>query len=159
MIKPTIGIDQNHLSECSTMLNTLLTYEYALYTKTLNYHWNVTGPYFGILHAFFKAQYEELFEIVDSVAERVTTLGQRALGTLKEFAQQTEINETIDQSLSAQAMIGDLLNNHESIIRSLRISAQKALDHYHDAGTNNFLIDLIEKHEKMAWMLRAHLEK
>ena len=57
------------------ILNTLLSDEYVLYTKTRNYHWNVVGPRFNDLHKFFEAQYETLNEIVDAVAERTRAVG------------------------------------------------------------------------------------
>jgi len=55
----------------------------------LNYHWNVVGPQFHDLHKFLDAQYEELADIVDDVAERARSLGGPALGTLGEFLKQT----------------------------------------------------------------------
>lgn len=55
-------------------------------------------------------------------------------------------------------MISNLLADHEQIIRSLRTDADRC-EEYHDMGTNDFLIGVMEKHEKMAWMLRAHLDR
>jgi starvation-inducible DNA-binding protein len=55
-------------------------------------------------------------------------------------------------------MISNLLSDHEQIIRSLRTDANRC-EEYHDMGTNDFLIGVMEKHEKMAWMLRAHLDR
>jgi starvation-inducible DNA-binding protein len=55
-------------------------------------------------------------------------------------------------------MISNLLSDHEQIIKILRKNADECEDKYHDMGTNDFLIGIMEKHEKMAWMLRAHLD-
>ncbi|HSW73554.1 MAG TPA: DNA starvation/stationary phase protection protein [Candidatus Limnocylindria bacterium] len=156
-MQPHIGIKPEHLKECAAMLNKLLADEAVLYVKTLNYHWNVTGPHFDALHLFFQRQYEQMLTITDDVAERVRALGFPAFGTMKEFLGNTQLQEQLHVT-SEQDMIKNLLNDHEVIIRSLRTGQQMAMDKYHDAGTNNFLCDLMEKQEKMAWMLRSFLQ-
>lgn len=55
-------------------------------------------------------------------------------------------------------MLSNLLADHETIIRNTRIDADACDEKYHDMGTNDFLIGLVEEHEKMAWMIRVHLE-
>ena len=71
----------------------MLSDEYLLYTKTRNYHWNVTGPQFHDLHKFFEEQYTELNEIVDEVAERARALAGWSFGTLSEFSQHSRLKE------------------------------------------------------------------
>lgn len=158
VMQPNLGILTPHAASCATLLNKLLADEFLLYTKTLNYHWNIVSPHFGPMHLFFEKQYEQLSTIVDDVAERVRALGHPALGTMKEFLKATQLEEQAG-TLSEVTMIKNLLADHEAIIRSVRIDQKTAMDEYNDAGTNNFLCDLIEKHEKMAWMLRSFVSK
>jgi starvation-inducible DNA-binding protein len=153
-----IGLDEKARTAVIALLNTLLADEVLLYTKTRNYHWNVAGPQFHDFHKFFEAQYEQLDEIIDEVAERARSLGGLALGSLQEFAKQARLTERPAQSLAALSMVGNLLGDHESIIRFLRQDLDTAASSYHDAGTQDFLTGLMEQHEKMAWMLRAVLE-
>ncbi len=157
-MKPNIGMTDKDREAVVKVLNTLLADEYVLYTKTRNDHWNVVGPQFNDLHKFFEAQYTELNDIVDDVAERARALGGNSLGTLTEFLKQTRLKEQPGQYPDAATMIGNLLADHEAVIRSLRTDLQTVGDKYHDAGTNDFLTGLMEQHEKMAWMLRAFLE-
>jgi len=157
-MKPNIGLSDEERTGVVHILNTLLSDEYLLYTKTRNYHWNVVGPQFNDLHKFFEAQYNELNDIVDEVAERARSLGGWSLGTLTEFLQQTRLKEQPGQYPNARNMIANLLADHEAIIRYLRVDLETCADKYHDVGTNDFLTGLMEKHEKMAWMLRAFLE-
>lgn len=157
-LKPNIGLADKDREEVIGILNGLLANEYVLYTKTRNYHWNVTGPQFHDLHEFFAKQYEELDEIVDDVAERARQLGGNALGTLSEFQKRARIKEHQNEYPDARTMISNLLDDHEAVIRSLRMDADATADKYHDMGTNDFLIGLMEQHEKMAWMLRSFLE-
>ena len=142
-------------AEVVTLLNQLLANEYALFTKTLNYHWNITGPQFHDLHKFLDSQYHELLEVVDNVAERIRTLGKKVPATLKEFSQSTYLKEDTSSITRAPQMISNLLKDHESIVFDLKKNLEKCEKTYHDAGTTDFLTVLMEKHEKMAWMLRS----
>lgn len=153
-----IGIAEKDRAGTAQLLNHLLADEYVLYTKTRYYHWNVTGPRFHTLHVFFESQYEALDEIIDNVAERARQLGFHALGTLEQFKKMTRLSENFGEVPEADDMIHNLLEDHETIIRQLRQDLEKAGDNYHDTGTNDFLTALMEQHEKMAWMLRAHLQ-
>src|SRR5437660_12911044 len=92
-MKPNIGLSDEQREGVVNILNALLSDEYLLYTKTRNYHWNVTGPQFNDLHTFFEAQYETLNGVVDDVAERARTLGGRARGTPAEFTQHARLKE------------------------------------------------------------------
>ena len=158
MMKLNIGLSEEQCDGVVKILNSLLSDEYLLYTKTRNYHWNVLGPQFNDLHKFFEEQYTELTEVVDDVAERARSLGGWAFGTLQEFAQHTRLKEHPGHYPNAREMIGNLLADHETIIRQLRMDLETCAERYHDMGTNDFLTGLMEKHEKMAWMLRAFLE-
>lgn len=149
-----IGLDKETRQKVATILNTLLADEYVLYTKTLKFHWNVTGIVFHDFHAAFKEQYEKLFEIVDDIAERARALGAPALGSLQEFQTYTRLKEITTEKLSALDMAKQLLADHEAIIRSLR-AAISEVDKLGDQVTSNFLQEITTKHEKIAWMLRA----
>lgn len=156
-MKPNIGVSDEQREGVVKLLNALLSDEYVLYTKTRNYHWNVIGPHFNDLHKFFETQYTALNDIVDEVAERARALGGQALGTLAEFLQHTRLKEHPGQSPDAKGMIANLLTDHEAVIRTLRADLETCADKYHDLATSSFLTELLEKHEKMAWMLRALL--
>jgi starvation-inducible DNA-binding protein len=155
-MKPNIGIGDEDRQAVVEGLNTLLADEYLLYTKTRNYHWNVVGPQFNDLHKFFESQYEALDDVVDDVAERARSLGGHAQGTLAEFTERARLREE-PGAPDAKGMLSRLLADHETLIRQLREDAEITLDKHGDAGTNDFLVGLMEQHEKMAWMLRAFL--
>ncbi len=141
------------------ILNRILCDENILYIKTKNYHWNVIGPDFSERHAFFRGQYETLDEIIDEVAERVRDLNGKSLGTLSEYLQYGRLKESPGDYPDDRTMISNLLTDHEQIIRNLRKDADRCEDEYHDMGTNDFVLEAMQKHEKMAWMLRTHMDK
>jgi starvation-inducible DNA-binding protein len=156
-VKTDIGVKDDARKKLVETLNMRLCDEYVLYTKTRKYHWNVIGPRFHQLHEFFEEQYEALDEMVDEIAERARQLGGKSLGTLDEFARYSSINEEPGQNPDAQTMISTLLKDQETIIKTLRKNADEA-EELEDMATNDFFLEAVEKHEKMAWMLRAHLE-
>ncbi len=152
-----IGLDAKQRGGVVALLNALLADEYVLYTKTRNFHWNVTGPRFNDLHKFFEAQYGQIDETIDEVAERARSLGGIALGSLAEMVEHTRLKEHKGKLIDADEMIAALVDDHEAVIRSLREDLQKAQEKFGDAGTGDFLTGLMEEHEKMAWMLRSYL--
>jgi starvation-inducible DNA-binding protein len=158
-IMPNIGIDDKNREQVGKILNRVLADEYVLYTKTRGYHWNVIGPQFNDLHKFFEAQYEEIDDIIDDVAERARTIGVNSLGSLQEMVDHKTLEEDSTKGTDAKRMVRSLLSDHEAIVRKLRVDLEKAADKYKDIGTNDFLTGLMEKHEKMAWMLRSYLEE
>jgi starvation-inducible DNA-binding protein len=158
-MEPKIGLKDEQRKGVLKILGTLLADEFVLSTKTRNYHWNVEGPQFNDLHKFFDAQYEALDEVVDEVAERARSLGGMSVATLAEFIRLTRLKEQPGQFPDARTMLANLLADHEALIRTLRQDLQAAMDRYKDAGTSDFLTGLMERHEKMAWMLRAFLNR
>ena len=155
-MKIQTGIPPKKLSAVALALNKLLADEYVLYTKTRNYHWNVEGPNFMEMHKFYEAQYEQLDEIIDEVAERVRMLGHYAEGRLKDLIQLANLTEpqyTSDQ----KTQLEHLLNDHETLIRLLRQMILDFSDKYRDVGSSDFVTGLLKQHEKMAWMIRTYL--
>lgn len=143
-------------SVVTELLNKVLADEFVLYTKTRNFHWNVTGPQFSSLHALFEKQYEELSEVIDEVAERVRAIGGWPAASLSEYLKTARLRESPGDRPDAPGMIERLLSDHESLVAGLRRDCE-ATAAQNDQGTNDLLIGVLKKHEKMAWMLRATL--
>jgi starvation-inducible DNA-binding protein len=153
-----IGLTKDQRQGVIALLKTLLADEYILYTKTRNYHWNVTGPLFHDLHKFFESQYEAIDESIDEIAERIRSLGGIAPGSLAEMLTLTTLKEAPGGPAKSQEMVGALLSDHEAVVVSLRAGLETAQNKFGDAGTADFFTGLMEEHEKMAWMLRSMLE-
>ena len=157
-MKPGIGLSDASRNGVLKLLAPLLADEYVLLVKTRNFHWNVIGPQFNDLHKFFEAQYQEIDEFVDEIAERIRQLGGKSPGTLAEFTKSARLKERPGQRPPARGMLAALLADHEAVIKSLRADVETTQEKLKDAGTSDFLTGLMEKHEKMAWMLRAFVE-
>lgn len=153
-----IGIKSENLSTVAKSLSQILADEFVLYTKTRNAHWNVEGPDFAAMHKFFEHQYETLDETMDEVAERLRMLGHYAPGTLQDFLKLTRLTEESRKKNDSKGFISELLEDHESIITLLRGLITPLAEEQKDFGTSDFITGLMQTHEKMAWMLRAHLK-
>ena len=156
-MKPNIEISPENLKGSSTLLNTLLADEYLLYTKTRNAHWNIQGKNFIEMHKLFESQYDALDIIIDDTAERVRALGHFALGSMKNFLSVARLSEQNDDFTDQDHILQTLLEDHESIIRSLRRDINIVSDQYRDLGNADFMTGIMEQHEKIAWMLRSYL--
>jgi starvation-inducible DNA-binding protein len=156
-MKPEIEISIENLKGAATLLNTMLSDEYLLYTKTRNAHWNIQGKSFMELHKLFESQYEALDNIIDETAERVRALGHFALGSFKNFLSVARLSEQNEDFTDQNHIIQTLLEDHELIIRSLRRDITIVSEQYKDLGTADFMTGIMEQHEKTAWMLRSYL--
>ena len=157
-MKTSIGISDANRKTVAEQLGKLLADEFVLYTKTLNAHWNLEGPDFHSVHLYFEELYEQSQEIADAVAERIRQLGHYAPAALKDFVRLTHLTEQLKGGNSSADLIKNLLADHESIIEFIRSNIKEFDEAHKDAGTSDFITNLMEKHEKTAWMLRAHLK-
>ncbi len=156
-MKIDIGIPDGNRGKVAKLLAPLLADEYVLQAKTRNAHWNVVGRDFHAMHLFFETQYTQLAVFIDQIAERIRTLGAESPGSLAAFLKLTHLKELDSRLAHSEHFVKALLADHEKIIREMR-DAAKACQKLEDDGTNDFIIGLMQEHEKFAWMLRASLE-
>ncbi len=157
-MKTSIGIKTVNLAKVAEILIKTLADEFVLYTKTRKAHWNVEGQDFYNKHLFFEAQYQQLDEMTDQLAERIRMLGHYAPATLREYLSLTHLSESHLESNDSLTYIKELLSDHDSIIVHLRENVENFAVEFRDAGTSDYITGLLESHEKMAWMLRSHLK-
>lgn len=156
-MKPEIGITEKNLHKSIETLSIILADEMVLYIKTRKFHWNVSGESFMELHKLFQDQYTELEENIDLIAERISKLGGKAIGTMKEFVNLTRLKETPGKYPPQEEMMRELLSDHELIITQTRKDIEEMNDKNKDAGTIDFLTGIMQAHETTAWVLRRYL--
>ncbi|KAF1019547.1 MAG: DNA protection during starvation protein 2 [Paracidovorax wautersii] len=152
-----IGLSERDRGAIAKGLNRVLADTFGLYLTTHNFHWNVTGPHFNSLHAMFMGQYTELWNAIDSVAERIRSLGFYAPGSYKEFAQLASVPDTPLVPPKAEDMVRILVKGHETAARTAR-ELFPLLDKASDEPTADLLTQRVQSHEQTAWMLRSLLE-
>lgn len=151
-----IGIRDKDRQKIAEGLSRLLADTYGLYLKTHSFHWNVEGPMFNTLHLMFMEQYNELWLALDTVAERIRSLGYPAPGTGSQFARLSRIEET-EGVPEAMEMVRLLVKGHETVARTAR-EIFSAAEKGGDESTADLLTQRLQIHEKTAWMLRSMLK-
>jgi len=131
----------------------ILADTYALYLKTQNYHWHVTGQSFIALHMLFETQYNQLAGAVDDIAERIRMLGHHVPATFTDFQRLKTIADA-KEDVNAEQMLTDLVHDHSHILKNLEQAIQLA-QNAHDEASVNLLTERITAHEKIRWMLSA----
>ena len=134
-------------------LNKVLSSTYALYLKTQNYHWNVTGVHFHDLHILFESQYIALSEAVDAIAEHIRANGHKAPATFKTYVVLSVVDDG-NEEFTWKEMVQDLYQSHLLLSKLLKdgleISAKAD-----DQVVNDLYIQRLAQHKKDAWMLKA----
>lgn len=136
-------------------LKKVLADTYALYLKTQNFHWNVTGPNFHTYHLMFEQQYNELALAVDEIAERIRGLGEVTPGGFEAFIKLTSVKEE-EGTLAADKMVRSLIHEHETVMKSIH-SVYPSVETTNDKVTEDLLNDRLSAHEKTVWMLKSSL--
>lgn len=150
-----IGINQQDRQELVAGLSSLLADSYFVYLKTHGYHWNVTGPLFVTLHDLFGQQYQELWDSLDLIAERIRALGHMAPQTYRHYKKLTQVVELEDLPLPVD-MVKELMFDQELLIRSAR-NILPIADKAGDETTLDLLTQRLAVYEKNAWVLRSIL--
>ena len=154
----SIGIGDKDRASIAAGLSKLLAETYTLYLTTHNFHWNVTGPMFNSLHAMFMAQYTELWNAVDPIAERIRSLGHAAPGSYAQFAKLSGLPDAPAIPPKAMKMVELLMQGHEGVARTAR-ALFPLVDKAGDEPSADLLTQRLTVHEQTAWMLRSLLEE
>ena len=136
-------------------LKTVLADSYALYVKTQNYHWNVEGQNFKALHLLFEEQYTDLAMAIDTTAELIRGLGEKAPGTFDAYTKNTSIKPG-NENASADQMVKELTEDQGAIQKTLQ-STLEAAQKAGDEVVAGFIIERLTVHRKAAWMLKSSM--
>ena len=149
------SINSDARTAVAEALKMALADSYAMYLKTLGVPWNVTGPSFYGLHKLTDAQYHELHQAADAIAERIRALGHVAPASFSEFRNLSCVDVESPQRTTAD-MLAELVADNETVARRMRDASDIAEDN-DDKFTEDMLIGRIGVHEENAWMLRSSL--
>lgn len=154
-LKVEIGLSGAHRTALANGLAQVLSDSYTLLGKTHGFHWNVVGPQFHSLHEMFEAQYQDLQDAVDEIAERIRAIGFRAPGSLSQFLEQSSIRDE-HEAPDANEMVRQLVKDNETVSRACRRVVEVCED-AQDTVTEDLMNQRMAAHDKAAWMLRSSL--
>ncbi len=145
-----LGAEAAH--QLAAASNALLADVFALYLKTKNFHWHVSGPHFHDWHELLDEHATELFEMTDALAERVRKLGQRTLRSIGEIARLQRILDNDAEAVEPHAMLAELAEDHRTMTGRMR-ELHDLCDEHRDVATASLLENWIDASEQRAWFL------
>ena len=140
------------VKELSKALNGLLADTFALYLKTKNFHWHVSGPHFRDYHLLFDEQATEIFATIDELAERVRKLGGTTLRSIGDISRNQTLKDNNDDFVPPLEMLRELMNDNKATIASMR-KIHELCDKHDDVATASLLENFIDAAEKRNWFL------
>ena len=140
------------VASLSTALNALLADAYALFFKTKNFHWHVSGPHFRDYHDLFEEQAAEIFKITDVLAERVRMIGGATLRSVGQIAKLQRLKDSDEAFVPPGEMMRELMEDNRALIGSMR-EAHKVCGQHDDLGTAALLDEWIAQAEERVWFL------
>ncbi len=133
-------------------INPLVAGAFALYIKTKNYHWHISGPHFRDYHLLFEEQAEQIFDSIDVMAERVRRIGGTTIRSLSHVQKLSPVQDDNDDEVAPHEMLRRLLEDNQTVAHAMR-NAITVCDQNHDLVTSNALEELLDQTEKRVWFL------
>ena len=146
------GFKQEQVKSLSASLNALLADFFALYIKTKNFHWHMSGPHFRDYHLLLDEQGEQIFAATDDIAERVRKIGGQTIRSIGEIARLQRIKDNDYEFVPAHGMLEELAADNKSLVGSLREAHEVASD-ANDYATTSMIENWIDQAERRAWFL------
>jgi starvation-inducible DNA-binding protein len=151
-------LSEKGVKDISTDLRKLLADVFALYVKTKNFHWHMTGSNFRDYHRLLDDHGEQIFAMSDVVAERIRKLGDVALRSIGDIARHQRVHDNDASSLTPEAMLSDLLADNQELIKYLR-ATHDVCDQQKDVATASLIENWIDETENRAWFLYEILHR
>ena len=147
-----ITLSHDAVDELCEALRPLLADVFALYMKTKNFHWHMSGPHFRDYHLLLDEQAEQIFDMTDEIAERARKLGGTALHSIGDIAQHQRLQDNNANSVSPAEMISELHDDNAHLAGFLR-AAHELCEEHGDVATASLLETWIDETERRTWFL------
>jgi len=146
------GFNPEDVKNLSSVLNALLADVFALYLKTKNFHWHMSGPHFRDYHLLLDEQATQIFAISDDIAERVRKIGGATIRSIGHIARLQRIADNDQQFVNARDMLLELHGDNRALVESLR-TAHEVASTANDFATTSLIEVWIDEAERRAWFL------
>ena len=140
------------VEEISSDLRRLLADVFALYLKTKNFHWHISGRHFRDYHLLLDEQATEIFAITDTIAERARKLGGTTIHSISDIARNQRLKDNNKDGVKALDMIAELRDDNQQLTRSLR-ATHEICDRHNDVATASLIEVWIDESERRTWFL------
>ena len=140
------------VSRISAKMNEILATTFALYVKTKNFHWHVSGPHFRDYHLLLDEQAEQIFASTDDIAERVRKIGGITLRSIGQISKLQGIEDNDASYVAPGDMLRELMGDNKKVVEAMR-ACHKICDDHEDVATASLLENWIDESEKRIWFL------
>lgn len=151
-LDPPTDLGANAVGDIAAALNLLLADAFALYIKTKNFHWHVSGPHFRDYHLLFDEQADQIFGITDAIAERVRKIGGKTIHSTAEIARTTRVLENEKDYVEPSDMVAELRDDNKDFVARLRAAHEVCSDH-NDVASTSLIEQWIDEAERRTWFL------
>ena len=151
-LKTPSSFGENAIKDLSGALNELLADIFALYIKTKNFHWHVSGPHFRDYHLLLDDQASEIYGTTDDIAERVRKIGGTTLRSIGQVAKLQTIKDNDENFVPAHDMLRELMNDNKQVAASMR-ECHELCDKHDDVASASILENFIDETERRVWFL------
>ena len=145
-------LSKDAVREISAALNALLADTFALYVKTKNFHWHVSGPHFRDYHLLLDEQADQIFASTDVIAERVRKIGGNTLRSIGDISRQQRLADNDAPYVDPDDMLAELRDDNQRVVASMR-EAHDLCDEHNDVATASLLEVFIDETERRVWFL------
>jgi starvation-inducible DNA-binding protein len=146
--------DLNHdgVEEICEELRKLLADVFALYVKTKNFHWHMSGPHFRDYHLLLDEHSDQIFAMTDDIAERARKIGGTTLHSISEISREQRLVDNNKEFVAPHEMLAELADDNQHLVRSMR-STHEVCDRHNDVATASLLETWIDETERRTWFL------
>lgn len=134
-------------------LNQFLADLNVFYRKLQNYHWNIKGRDFFVVHSKLEEYYDEINESIDEVAEFILTKNGEPLGTMKDYLEIAKITEAENKKINSEEVFTKIIEDFNYLLNNVK-NIKKEADKIEDVETSTFMDEFIEDYNKKLWMLK-----
>jgi starvation-inducible DNA-binding protein len=152
----TLDLDHVAVAAISGELRQLLADVFALYLKTKNFHWHMTGRHFRDYHLLLDEHAEQIFAMTDEIAERARKLGGTTLRSISDITRHQLLKDNNDEFVTPMDMLTELRADNQYLTRVLR-STHQACDQHNDVATASLIETWIDQTERRTWFLAETL--
>ena len=145
-------LSREGVAEISTALRQLLADTFALYLKTKNFHWHMTGRHFRDYHLLLDEHAEQIFAMTDDIAERARKIGGTTLHSISDISRHQRLKDNDDESVAPKEMLAELSADNQALTRYFR-SAHETCEKYNDVATASLIEVWIDQTERRTWFL------
>jgi starvation-inducible DNA-binding protein len=151
-LEPPTDLTLKGVAEISNDLREMLADVFALYLKTKNFHWHMSGPHFRDYHLLLDEQAEQIFAMTDDIAERARKIGGTTLHSIGDITEHQRLQDNNNEIVPPAEMLAELCSDYQHLTKSLRAS-HELCERYNDVATASLIEVWIDQTERRTWFL------